>query len=60
MAVITFVLLFVPDKANKVFFILGGSFVIVVGALLTGPSRLLGLPDDLKIMRTGLWVAGAG
>ena len=59
-AVVTLALLFVPNKTTKVLFILVGSFTITVGALLTGPSSLFGIPNHLKIMRIGLWVAGIG
>ena len=32
----------------------------MAGALLTGPSQILGLPNELNIMKSGLWIAGAG
>lgn len=59
-ALVTLSLLFVPHKTSKVLFILSGSFIIVVGALLTGPSKLLSLPNQTKIMKVGLWIAGVG
>ena len=59
-AIVTLALLFVPTKVRKTLFILVGSFIIVVGSLLVGPSKLLGLPNSLTLMRTGMWTAGTG
>ena len=44
--VITFLALLIPDSLlNKVFFIAIGCLLSGVGAFLTGPSSLLGLPN---------------
>ena len=59
-ALVTFTLLFIPNKWNKTLFIISGSFIIVLGSILTGPSTLFRLPNSLKIMRSGLWIAGIG
>ena len=37
-----------------------GSFVFVVSAFLTAPSKILGLPNSITIMRIGLIVGGIG
>ena len=59
-ALVTLSLLFVPTKVRKTLFILVGNFIIVIGSLLAGPSKLLGLPNTLTLMRTGMWTAGTG
>lgn len=60
MAIVTLALLFVPNKVRKTLFILIGNFIIVAGCFLVGPSKLFGLPNTLKIMKLGMWIAGAG
>ena len=57
---VSVLLLFVPHKMNKYFFILAGFFTLTTGAFLIGPSALLGLPNELKLMKAGMCVAGVG
>ena len=45
---------------NKVFLVTIGSFITVVGAFLTGPSKLFGLPDKIGLIRAGMIVSGIG
>ena len=37
-----------------------GSLLLPVGAFLTGPSHLLGLPNKIELMIAGMAVAGVG
>ena len=53
-------LLLVPHKTDKYFFILVGYLLLTVGTFLTGPSKLLGLPNSLSLMKAGMCVCGVG
>lgn len=53
-------MLCVPHRTNKLFFILLGYFALIIGALLTGPSKILGFSSNLKIMTAGMCIAGVG
>ena len=59
-AVVTLFLFLIPHNINKAPFILAGLVILTVGAFLTGPSRLFGLPNEIKIMTAGMLVAGVG
>lgn len=52
--------LFVPERVNKVFLIVVGCFTLMVGAFLTGPSRLFGLPNKIGIITAGMITSGVG
>ena len=56
----TLFLLFVPYSTNKLFFIFPGYFILAAAAFLTGPSKLLGLLNNIDLMTTGMYVAGVG
>lgn len=58
--VMTVFLVFVPHRVNKLLFILPGYFILTAGAFMTGPSKLLGLPNTLDLMKSGMCVAGVG
>ena len=58
--VVSVALLWVPHKTNKLLFILPSYFVLTAGAFMTGPSKLLGLPNNLDLMKVGMCVAGVG
>ena len=57
---VSLILLLIPERFNKVFFITVGCFVLSAGAFLTGPSRLFHLPNKVGVIRTGLIVSGIG
>ena len=50
----------IPDRFNKVIFLVFGGFVLAIGAFLTGPSRLFGLQNNANLTSTGLVIAGIG
>ena len=56
----SFLILLIPDRVNKMFLIVVGSFISVAGAFLTGPSELFGLPDTVGLIRAGMIVSGIG
>ena len=56
----SFLILIIPDRVNKVILVTIGSFITVVGAFLTGPSKLFGLPDKISLIRAGMIVSGIG
>ena len=59
--VFTFIFLLIPNtKVNKVFFLVGGGFVVAAGAFITGPSLLFNFPDSLGLIDGGLVVSGLG
>ena len=58
--IVSLFFLLIPDKLNKVLLVIVGCFVSTVGAFLTGPSLLFGLPDKLRLISVGLIVSGIG
>ena len=56
----TFLILFIPEKVNKLLLIVAGGFALTVGAFLTGPSKLFKLPNKLGLIRAGMTVSGVG
>ena len=52
--------LFVPERVNKVCLIVIGCFTLMVGAFLTGPSRLFSLPNKIGLITAGMIVSGVG
>ena len=60
-AIFSFLLLLVPgSKVNKVLFIIAGGFCAAVGAFMSGPSQLLGLPNSIDLIGVGMIVSGIG
>ena len=55
---VSFIILFIPERVNKYCFIMVGCFLAAVGAFLTGPSGLFGLPDILSLIKAGMIVSG--
>ena len=56
--IFTLVLLLVPKTVNRIIFILTGVFAAAVGAFLTGPSLILGLPNRLTLISIGMATSG--
>ena len=56
----TFLILFIPEKVNKLLLIVAGGFALTVGAFLTGPSKLFGFPNKVGLIRAGMAVSGVG
>ena len=56
--VLSLILLPIPDSRNKVFLVGLGCFTAAVGAFLTGPSKLLGLPNSIKLTTAGMVSSG--
>ena len=54
----TSICLLLPQKLDKRRIILATNFTLIVGLLLTGPSRLLRFPDKPAVLLTGLGVTG--
>lgn len=50
----------IPNKVNRIALIVVGCFISVVGAFLTGPSKLFGLPDTIGLMTGGMIASGIG
>ena len=53
-------MLFIPHSTNKVLFILIGNFLLSVGSILTGPSKLFRLPNKVSTMIDGMILSGIG
>lgn len=53
-------ILFIPERVNKVFLIAVGCFTLAIGAFLTGPSSLLDLPDSIGLITAGMIASGIG
>ncbi len=51
-------LTFAPIKSKHQIWVFASSLLAIIGALLMGPSRLLGLPDNLLLMAAGMAVLG--
>ena len=56
--VLSFFLLLIPDSRYKVLLVAFGCFISAVGAFLTGPSKLLGFPNSIKLTTAGMVASG--
>lgn len=56
--VVSFLMLFVPKKANKIYIIASGAFFLGISYFLIAPSKILSLPESEVIIKTGLALAG--
>lgn len=56
----TSLILFIPQRVNRVALILVGLFTLSAGAFLTGPSRLFGLPNKIGLITAGMIMSGVG
>ena len=57
---VSFSMLFVPHSINKTNILLIGAFLLSLGSFLSGPSKILGLPDVLSVVLIGVTAAGVG
>lgn len=53
-------MLFVSERINKVPIMVIGNIIFAVGAFLTGPSHIYGLPNSLNIMKVGVIMGAVG
>ena len=51
-------ILFIPQSANRLLLVVIGCFLSLVGAFLTGPSKLFGLPNEIGLITAGMIVSG--
>ena len=56
--IVTLLALFIPRNINQASVIVVGYIASTIGALLTGPSCLIGLPNSLGLVTAGMVVSG--
>ena len=51
-------ILFIPQSVNRLLLVVTGCFLSLVGAFLTGPSKIFGLPNEIGLITAGMIISG--